>query len=243
MRIIPVLDLKDGWVVHGKAGQRERYAPIVTQFTASAEPIAVAQAIRDRFGFKEFYLADLDAIMGAPPTWSTYAVLRGMGARLWVDAGIRDVHSVAPLQEARIDTIVAGLETLAGPDTLAQILAAVGPKRLVFSLDLRQTKPVAAYATWRELDPVSIAAEAATIGMRRLLVLDLARVGMSGGIGTESLCAQLARSYPNIEISAGGGIRNVEDLHRLSESGVANALVASALHDGRITPEEAAEFR
>jgi phosphoribosylformimino-5-aminoimidazole carboxamide ribotide isomerase len=242
MRIIPVLDLKGRLVVHGKAGHRERYTPIVSQLAATADPVTIARALRDHFGLEEFYVADLDAIAGASPSCSVYVELRRLGLRLWVDAGVSDHRFIAPLQEAGIDTIVAGLETSAGPDALAQILAALSPERLVFSLDLRQTKPVTASSAWHQLDAASIAAEAIAIGIRRLLILDLTRIGMGGGTGTESLCRQLARDYPDIEISAGGGVRNVEDLRRLSESGVSNVLVASALHDGRLGPEEVAQF-
>ena len=40
----------------------------------------------------------------------------------------------------------------------------------------------------------------------------------------------------------GGGVRGVEDLRRLKRSGASAVLVASALHDGRLTPGAAAEF-
>ena len=70
--------------------------------------------------------------------------------------------------------------------------------------------------------------------MRGLLVLDLARVGEGAGTGTEELCARLARTFPGVAISAGGGVRGVEDLERLRLCGVEAVLVASALHDGRL---------
>ena len=43
---------------------------------------------------------------------------------------------------------------------------------------------------------------------------------------------------PDVELVAGGGIRGVEDLLRLAEAGCDAVLVASALHDGRITIED-----
>ena len=59
--------------------------------------------------------------------------------------------------------------------------------------------------------------------------------GVSGGIGTEELCARLKRTYPEVQITAGGGVRGIDDVRRLVEIGVDRVLVASALHDGRIT--------
>src|SRR5205085_1230752 len=145
---------------------------------------------------------------------------KGVSVRLWVDAGVRDIGAIAPLQAAGIDTVVLGLETLAGPGRLVEILEAVGADHLVFSLDLRQKRPVAAFTAWRQINPLAIASDVIAVGIRRLLILDLARVGMGGGTGTEPLCRQLARSHAAIEISAGGGVRHVEDLRHLSQSGV-----------------------
>jgi phosphoribosylformimino-5-aminoimidazole carboxamide ribotide isomerase len=48
----------------------------------------------------------------------------------------------------------------------------------------------------------------------------------------------LKQTYPNLQLTAGGGVRGMEDVRRLHALGVDRVLVASALHDGRITPEE-----
>src|SRR5712692_10132947 len=118
MRIIPVVDLKAGHVVRGIAGRREDYQPIVSRLTSSSGPVEVAQALRDQFRFTELYVADLDAIVGAPPALQNYAALRSLGFRLWVDAGVRDLGAIEPLVQARIERVVVGLETVAGPDAL-----------------------------------------------------------------------------------------------------------------------------
>ena len=73
------------------------------------------------------------------------------------------------------------------------------------------------------------------LGVRRMIVLDLARVGIGEGTGTEKLCARLTAAHPSLEVIAGGGVRGPEDLRRLTGCGVRTALVASALHDGRLT--------
>ena len=93
-------------------------------------------------------------------------------------------------------------------------------------------------AKWRTADAFGVAAQAIDLGVRRVLVLDLARVGVGTGTGTEALCARLTAAFPHVEISAGGGVRGVDDLRLLRNSGVQNVLVASALHDGRLTPND-----
>jgi phosphoribosylformimino-5-aminoimidazole carboxamide ribotide isomerase len=193
----------------------------------------VARAFAEHFGLTELYLADLDAIGGARPAWDTYAALHAGGFRLWVDAGVRRPEDAWQLARAGVETVVVGLETAAGPAALGEIVAKLGP-RSVFSLDLRDGAPWNPGDCWAA-DAASIAAQAVELGARRLLVLDLARVGGGAGTGTDALCARLAAAYPEVELSAGGGVRNVADLQRLRDCGVRAALVASALHDGSLT--------
>lgn len=234
MPILPVLDLRHGQVVRGVAGRRAEYRPIVSQLTASTEPLAVAQALRAHFGQTELYVADLDAIAGAPPALVLDRALQADGFRLWVDAGLRTEADAAPLLEAGVATLVAGLETVAGPAALAALCRHVGPERLVFSIDLHEGRPLAP-AHWPD-DGWDVAQRALATGVRRLLVLDLARVGVGQGVGTEELCARLRRYDAGLQLSAGGGVRGPDDVRRLHEHGVDYVLVASALHDGRIAP-------
>ncbi len=234
-RIIPVLDLLRGQVVRGVGGRREEYRPILSQLTASHKPLDVAHAFWEHFRLNRLYLADLDAIAGAPPAIATYRVLLAAGFRLWVDAGIRQPDGAKPLAEAGVSGIVAGLETLSGPQALQTLCQEYGAERVIFSLDLKGGQPLTVDGAWQGTDARSIADQAVACGVRRMIVLDLANVGAGGGLGTEVLCEQLARAYPQIEIVAGGGVRGVEDLRRLRECGVRGVLVASALHDGRIT--------
>jgi phosphoribosylformimino-5-aminoimidazole carboxamide ribotide isomerase len=237
MRVLPVLDVQGGRVVRGVGGRRQEYRPVVSRLTTSCHPVDVAEAFRDHFGLSEIYLADLDAIAGAAPALSLYSVLRSRDFRLWVDAGLRTAAEAGPLADAGVGGIVAGLETVVGPEVLAGLCRDHG-ERVVFSLDLRDGVPLGHVAAWGAGGAWSIAARAAADGVRRLIVLDLARVGGGGGTGTEELCRRLAGAYPEVEVIAGGGVRDRADLERLGRCGVAGVLVASALHDGRLRPED-----
>jgi phosphoribosylformimino-5-aminoimidazole carboxamide ribotide isomerase len=230
MPILPVLDLLGGVVVRGVAGRRAEYRPLVSRLSPSAGPLDVAQALAQHFRFREFYVADLDAIGGAEPALDCYRRLQAAGFGLWVDAGLRREADCERLLEAGVGSVIAGLETMAGPETLATLVRRVGPARLVFSLDLKEGQPLGCWAG----DPWQIACAALKAGVRRMLILDLARVGMGQGTGTEELCVRLRQLEPTLEITTGGGVRGMDDVRRLQEHGANHVLVASALHDGRI---------
>jgi phosphoribosylformimino-5-aminoimidazole carboxamide ribotide isomerase len=235
MRIIPVLDLQRGRAVHARGGEREHYQPVRSILHEGSDPIAIARAFRDQLRCTEIYVADLDAIAGAPPATTVYRALLDLGFRLWLDAGVHDVPDVAVLIEAGISVVVLGLETLAGWRPLEAIVRRFDRERLAFSLDLRGREPiVASHSDWVGEDAASIAARAIALGVRQLIVLDVARVGTGLSAGEWQWEAQLAKAHPSIEILAGGGVGGVADLVTLAQAGVSAALVASALHDGRI---------
>ncbi|HEY1067965.1 MAG TPA: HisA/HisF-related TIM barrel protein [Pirellulales bacterium] len=260
MLVVPVLDLLGGVVVRGIAGRRETYRPIESPLVSSARPAEVATALRETFGLTTLYVADLDAIAGRPPHVEACAELQRLGFSLWLDAGLADGRDAARWLDARSPHassqtselhLVAGLETLAGPAALADVLRIAGPERTVFSLDLKAGHPlVRVEANWSEaaaadkrsphadvggVDPFAIARQAISLGVQRLIVLDLAQVGMGAGVGTESLCRAIAGAFPHVELIAGGGVRSRTDLARLAEAGCRGALVASALHFGPLT--------
>ena len=234
LRVIPVIDIMNGVVVRAVAGQRADYRPLVSKLTKSTDPVDVAIAMRDLIRVRqetdELYVADLDAIFGGEPDWSLYARLREAGFRLWVDAGVRRVAHAAKLAQAGVNIVVVGLETLAGEEELGRIVALLGADGVAFSLDLLDGKPFTSFSGWSEMHPVEIARWAIASRVSRIIVLDLSRVGMAGGPGTESLLREISKMSSEVELIAGGGVRDDDDLKRLCICGVSAALVSSMLH-------------
>ncbi len=243
MIILPVLDLQGGLVVRGVGGRRQEYQPAISCLTSSAAPLEVAEAFRQQLGLNELYLADLDAIAGGLAALELYAALQARGFKLWVDAGLGTAAQAADLAECGVDSLIAGLETLAGPAELTALCQQYGSSRIVFSLDLKGGQPVARSASWSSTEPRGLAEQALACGVRRLILLDLARVGLNSGTGTEELCMALNSAHAGLEVTAGGGVRGLDDLRHLQRCGAHAVLVASALHDGRLQRRDLEEFR
>jgi phosphoribosylformimino-5-aminoimidazole carboxamide ribotide isomerase len=236
MQILPVIDLRDGTVVLAVAGQRSLYRPLTSRLTPSAEPITVAKAIRDHFGWTEFYLADLNAISGTEPSFTVYHGLQAEGLRLWVDAGVRDGADAERLAATAVERVVVGLETLNSRAAWRTIIQRIGAERAVFSLDLYQGRPLASVAGWGDAAAHTIVERVVADGGRQVIVLDLAQVGTGGGTGTEALCGELVRRHPGVAFWAGGGVRGMDDVRRFEQIGIAGLLLASILHDGKFKP-------
>lgn len=245
MRILPVIDLLSGAVVRGVAGNRAKYRPIVSPLVSDARPDTVARAFHERFGFSECYVADLDAIAGRPGNYDAWRQITDAGFQLWLDAGIGTIARAEDVLRALDSSgsrevehrLVIGLESLASLTELGELVKRLGRQRIVFSLDLKDGELLACATELQRLSPGQVVTEAVQRGIERLIVLDLADVGANGGTRTLDLCRKLRLRHSNLELVAGGGVRNVSDLQRLAEAGCAVALVASALHDGQLSPE------
>jgi phosphoribosylformimino-5-aminoimidazole carboxamide ribotide isomerase len=234
MTILPVLDLLDGIVVRGVAGKRNAYRPVESQLVDNADPLLVVEAFRNQFGLSEIYLADLDAILHDRPNLPIYEALVNHGFRLIVDAGLRDTDRAEELFAHGVSAVIAGLETIPGPELLGDLTQAFHSDRILFSLDLKNGRPLGDLTLWKSSDPFEIGRQAIDAGITRMIVLDLAAVGIHQGISTIPLCQQLQDHFPQLEIVTGGGVRDADDLNQLAAIGIDGVLIASALHNGHI---------
>jgi phosphoribosylformimino-5-aminoimidazole carboxamide ribotide isomerase len=206
------------------------------------DAVALARFYLERLGVHELYVADLDAILDHPPQDSLVAAIVALGAPVWLDAGTSSAalaHRVAALGAAQV---IVGLETLPSFGALREMCGGVGGERVAFSLDLRHGVAVVspiAEGIAQDLPPHVLAARAAEAGAGAVIVLDLGRVGLGGGLDL-ALIRRVRRAVPWVTLVAGGGVRGAEDCERLADAGCDGALVATALHDGRLDADAVA---
>lgn len=234
MQIIPVMDLKDGVVVHGVAGQRDKYQPIESQLACDATPGSVAAALREYTDCTNFYIADLNAIAGAEPDWDAYDAIAAQHVTLMIDSGTADPDRARAFMARAesldyISGVVVALEALASSDCLPELQQITGNCG-IFSLDLQEGQLLTRIKDWQSRSPLAIGQLAIDAGFQRLVVLDLAQVGVNQGVSTHDVCRTLSATNPNLELISGGGVRHHRDLQQLEAAGCQGALVASALH-------------
>jgi HisA/HisF family protein len=239
MRVVPVIDLKGGTAVHAVRGERERYRAV--RGVLGNDPLALARAFRDELGLDELYVADLDAIGGEGENSSSIEAL-AREARVMVDAGVSEPEGARALLDLGAHRAVAGTETLTGPEALDRLLAELPEGAVVLSADMRDGRALSPHTELAGAPALEAVARLYRAGLREAIVLDLARVGSGAGPDV-GLIAELHAAFPGLELLAGGGVRDVEDLRALGDAGAAGALVATALHRGVIGRRELAEIR
>ena len=238
MKIIPVIDLQNGVVVRGVAGQRDAYRPVQSQLTPSVEPDEVLRRLQQTYGLTDFYVADLDAIQRQRPDGCQLARLQQAEGTMYCDAGIRSLADALRIADLHVDQIVLGLESLPSPQVAAELLSAFGPERLVFSLDMHQSRPLRGGNLWPAEEIRDIFEMTADMGFRQFLVLDLSTVGMATGLSTLSVCRHIRHRLTDALVLCGGGVRTASDLDAARQAGADGVLVASALHQQTLRPAE-----
>jgi len=232
MRIIPVIDLKDGLAVHAVKGERQAYQPVKSALLDTANPLDVAKAYRQRLGLREVYIADLDAILHARPQLDLIADLsHESGLELMVDAGIHKPENVLELLSTGASKVIIGAETLTAWRELQDIQAIVPREKLVFSLDMRAGEILSACPELSALSPLEAIQRLHESGWQEIILLDLARVGTQNGVD-RALIDEARKRFPQLKLLVGGGIRDIDDLKKMKASGVSGVLVATILHLG-----------
>lgn len=233
--IIPVLDLKDGLVVHARAGKqahagkRAEYRPLATPFGPPHDAVTIARALLGITFSPALYIADLDAILGQGENFDLCRDLAHAfpNTELLIDAGFSDVSACAfwlPLGA----TLVVGSETVASLEAWENMRGSFG-RNIILSLDfdeqgLRGPKELATDSTlWPD----------------RLILMSLGRVGTETGPDLPRLQATLRRAGRR-SVYMAGGVADLDDIAEIGQAGARGVLAATALHSGAITQKEIA---
>ena len=223
MEVIPVIDLKNGAVVHARMGIRSEYAPIKSPLSPTSRPGDVARGMLSIFPFKRFYVADLDAIEHKGDNNPALKQLSDdfPDVEFWVDAGIADIHEAERWLAAGLGYLVLGSETQRDGELIRYLCR---NNRTILSLDFRGDAFLGPAALLNEADiwPINV------------IVMTLARVGSASGPDTDRLTTIKSRVV-NRQVYAAGGVRDANDLASLAQAGITGALVATSLHNGKLT--------
>ncbi|MBP0614650.1 HisA/HisF-related TIM barrel protein [Jiella mangrovi] len=245
MQVVPVLDIKQGLVVRGVMGERANYRPIETPLSQGPEPLAVARGLLALHPFDALYIADLDAIeglavegvvaegetrrrRGEPDAALIESLVAAHpGVTLWLDAGVANFDGAMAIDALSGVLCVVGSESVDEAETVRRLAEETD---LALSLDFRGEAFVGPPELWSN----------ESLWPETVIVMTLAKVGSGAGPDMDRLAEVMARAGRR-KVFAAGGVRGPADLAALKDMGIAGALVATALHDGRISAADLAE--
>ncbi len=221
-RCVFVLDLFNGSAVHAVRGEREKYQQIAmsSKVVGTSDPISILELLRP----KEVYVADLDRITGSGDNLDLIGEIAGK-ADTMADIGISSLKD--------LDLLPISCKPVLGTETgsLSLIEEASARRDIVVSVDLFRGEVLARDPSLK-VSPLDLIRKLNPLPIGEIILLSLDRVGTSAGLDEGFL--RRAADISDHPLLLGGGVKDGSDLDRLEELGLAGALVATAVHDGKI---------
>ena len=221
-RCVFVLDLFNGSAVHAVRGERKKYRPIqeMSKIVGTSSPLSILDLLRP----KEVYVADLDRIMGAGENLDLIGEI-ARRAETMADIGISS--------KDELDLLPPSVKPVLGTETgfISLLEEASSRRDVVVSIDLLGGEVLSRDPALK-IPPLDLIRKLNPLPIREVILLSLDRVGTSLGLDERFLRA--AADLSDHPLLLGGGVRDVRDLERLEDLGLAGALVATAVHRGKV---------
>ena len=226
-RIIFVLDILNGIVVHAVRGERAKYRPVEnSRISESSDPFDMICII----GPSQVYIADLDHIQGFG---DNFGVIERISRKTntMVDIGVKNMGDVRKCASIA-DTVIIGTET-ASLDIIERASIEF-PGRINVSIDMKNGVVLTKDRNM-DVTPEELIRKLNEFDLKDIIILDLSKVGTSTGINTDLLKEMAGISEHKILV--GGGIKDLDEIVVLKGLGIDGALVATAVHNGKIPIE------
>ncbi|MGB5336522.1 MAG: 1-(5-phosphoribosyl)-5-[(5-phosphoribosylamino)methylideneamino]imidazole-4-carboxamide isomerase [Woeseiaceae bacterium] len=243
MKVIPAIDLKDGKCVRLFKGDFEQ----TTEY--SNDPLAVARRF-SALDVQDLHVVDLDgARSGQQENREIVAgIAAETGLAVQLGGGLRDRETVADWLASGVTRCVIGSMAITATSVVGDWLQEFGADALVLALDVRigdDGLPMLTTHGWTRDATMSLwecIDHYAAHGLRHVLCTDVSRDGAMSGPNVP-LYEETLRRYPDLQLQASGGVRNIADLKELRSKGIPAAISGRALLDGAISSREVASFR
>lgn len=233
MKIIPVIDLLGGVVVHAKKGDRQHYRPIQSRLTASSKPLDIVTALLEYHPFQAIYIADLDAIQQRNTQQNSDTIQNIIqhfpNIKFWVDAGTRSRDELTAWQQPNFNVIL-GSENFS---TLENFIEVATPLNSNFALSLD-------FMPNGYQGPVELLHQT-QYWPKDVILMSLAHVGANHGSNVQ-LIEQFRQYAQRFHLYAAGGVRDINDLIHLKQVGLHGALIATAIHQKQLSSEQIARL-
>ncbi|MFQ5742863.1 MAG: HisA/HisF-related TIM barrel protein [Acidobacteriota bacterium] len=226
------IDLRGGRVVQLIGGR-----PQQTRLSLPDPPQVARRWVEA--GFRALHLIDLDAALGdGSNRKQVERIIAGARVPVQVGGGVRDARTVAALLQTGASRVIVGTRALADHDWVLA-LAERHRGRVVVAVDVRGDEVVS--DGWRSttgLRPLNQLSALETVPLAGILVTDVDREGRLDGVDADRFAA-LVRDTRHPLIAA-GGITSIRDLRALQSSGVAGAVIGTALYTGAVEADRVA---
>ena len=236
MNIFPAIDLYDGKAVRLFKGD-------YNQMTVYNEnPLEVAKDF-EKAGAEYIHLVDLEgAKLGTTPNINVIKnIVDNTILFTEIGGGIRSMETVDAYLNAGLDRVIIGTAAVTNEDFLKEALKKYPqPGKIAVGIDLLDG--YVAIKGWVEKSQYKAEEffnKMTSLGVTTVICTDISKDGAMKGVNRE-LYKELSEKY-SINITASGGVTNIDDIKALRKMNLYGAIIGKAYYTGAINLEEAIE--
>jgi len=232
MDLFPAIDLCGGKAVRLLRGDYDKMT------VYSDKPIDVASEFK-RAGADFLHLVDLDgAKAGRTKNFEVILkIVAESGLKVEVGGGIRSISTAEQYLNQGVMRVIIGTSAVTDPKFLLEVVKRFGDKVAV-AVDIKDG--MVATHGWTQTSSKScfgFCQKLQSIGVKTIICTDISKDGAMQGVNVE-LYERLTESF-TLDIIASGGVTTINDLVRLSGTGVRGAILGKSLYTGSINLAEA----
>ncbi len=201
----------------------------------NSNPLKIALAF-EKAGLKRLHLIDLEgAKEGKIKNWQIIKkITQNTNLLIEFGGGVQNEKDIRNLLNLGINRVILGSLVLKEPGRFRKILEKFKDK-IIVGVDIKKDKIY--YHGWQKESKKELylfLKKLTKLGVKTIICTDIERDGALKGPNL-SLYKRLIRQFPNFEIIAAGGIRNKEDLKKLSKIKIAGAIIGKAIYENKIS--------
>jgi phosphoribosylformimino-5-aminoimidazole carboxamide ribotide isomerase len=237
MRIIPAIDIIDGKCVRLTKGDYD------TKKIYNENPLEVALEFQD-YGVEYLHVVDLDGAKSSHIV--NHKILEQLASKtnLHIDfgGGLKTDEDLRIAFESGAKQITGGSIAVKNTELFASWIEKYGSDKIILGADVMNEK--IAVSGWQEdsgLDIFSFLDDYTAKGITNVICTDISKDGMLEGASLE-LYKKILAKFPEMKLTASGGVSNLQDLEVLAKNKLESAIVGKAIYENRISMKELEQF-
>ena len=232
MIILPAIDIIDGKPVRLYQGDYDKKEIVAEDIFETAKSF-------ERAGAKYLHLVDLDgAKNGSNQNHELVIKIASMlNIPVELGGGIRSFETIKYLLDNGVSRVILGTIAIEDEELLTKAIEAYGEK-IAVGIDCKDGKVYGrGWLAGSNLDYIDFARKMEKLGVKNIIVTDISKDGTLEGPNVEML--RKLKETVKIDITASGGIRDIENIKDLLEINLNGAITGKAIYAGTLSLEEA----
>jgi len=233
IQVVPVLYIKGGRAVLPKESS------ISSTVQLDESPVELTRKFLDH-GLTSIFVIDMDGLAAGSP--QNFSILLELAHNKALDitygGGISSYEDVSNALENGASKITASSVAVKQSDVFSSWLIGFGRRKIVLSADVIDNK-IARLGESKPLETniIDFIEYFYLRGIHYVKCSDIAQKNAYTGPSL-TLYKNLKSTFPDIELTAGGGVKHIEDFQKLEDVGVSSVLVGKAFYDGTLSLKE-----